>query len=97
MMRIYTCVFEKSGAIQMQDVSAPWDRVPAARAVRQELELSDQDRLIALIPGQHTKRAWVFEGDKPNDVPPVKSKKRVVEAKKPHSGISLRDYIPNGF
>ena len=81
----------------MQDVSAPWDRAPAVLAVQQELELSDQDRLIALIPGQHTKRAWVFEDSSPKDVQLADPKKYDVEAKKLHSGISLRDYVPNGF
>ena len=90
-MRIYTCVFEQSGAIKMADVSAPWDRAPADEAVEEELELSENDRLIALVPGQHTKRAWIFENKS------SKSGNAAASAKKIHSGISLKDYVPNGF
>ena len=93
-MRIYTCVFEKSGAINIRDISAPWDQDPAVQSVQKELELSENDRLIALIPGQHTRRAWIFK-DKPEVVEESAVEKPATP--KTHSGISLKDYVPNGF
>ena len=45
----------------MCNISAPYDRKPAEVTVRSELELTSTDRLIALIPGQHASKAWMFD------------------------------------
>ena len=92
-MRIYTCVFEKSGVAEMKSLTAAWDKEPAVEAVRAELDLSDEDRLIAMIPGQHEMRSWIIDKHSLRSA----MEKQPFEAKPRHSGISLKDYVPNGF
>ena len=81
-MRIYTCVFEKGGMIGVEDISAPWHLKPAEDKVRAEFGLTTDDRLIAMIPGQHASRAIVVDG------------RRI--CKKAADEI-IRNYVPNGF
>lgn len=92
-MRIYTCVFEKGGAAEMKSLTAPWDKGPAVEAAKAELGLGDGDRLIAMIPGQHEFRSWVIDKYSLHSV----MAKQPFESKPRHSGISLKDYVPNGF
>ena len=62
MMRVYTCVFQKDGKVKAKDVTAPWDRGPAIKHVREELKLCPlADKLFALVPGQFSERAWLPE------------------------------------
>ena len=87
-MRIYTCIFEKDRQIEIEDVCAPWDRKPAENVVTTKLELTRQDKIIALIPGSHTHKSWLFKEKPASKISPVK---------KTENKFNLRDYIPNGF
>ncbi len=62
MMRVYTCVFQKGSRVEVKDVTAPWDRGPAIKHVREKLELDPlKDKLFALVPGQFSERTWLPE------------------------------------
>ena len=88
-MRVYTCVFEKSGDIKMENLNAPWDRAPAIAAAKEVFALGNNDRLIAMIPGNHTTKSWLVQNEKS-----TAPKNVVVESKQK---IDLSNYIPNGF
>ena len=93
-MRIYTCIYRKNGKTEVKDVTGPFDRKPAIDHANKELELDDGDELYALVPGQHTRRAWVIDSKSNHEEPSILHKN---DGSGRHSGVSLQDYVPNGF
>lgn len=89
-MRVYTCVFEKSGATEIKSLTAPWDKGPAIEAAKAELGLEGGDRLIVMIPGQHEFRSWIIDKHSLRSA----MAKQPFEPKPRYSGINLKDYVP---
>tara|TARA_R110000851_G_scaffold228520_1_gene381244 strand:+ start:203 stop:475 length:273 start_codon:yes stop_codon:yes gene_type:complete len=90
-MRIYTCIYRKNGKTEARDVTGPFDRKTAIEHANKELDLDENDELYALVPGQHTRGAWVIDGTSQYE------KAKNYKSGAPHSGVTLQDYVPNGF
>jgi len=93
-MRIYTCIFKKDGKIVVEGITGPFDRIPAIEHANSKLKLSEHDELYALIPGQHTEKAWIIneKSGKEKSCCGAKFKSAIRD-----SGVSLSEYVPNGF